>query len=209
MFHPIIITAPKDKAEVCDKLKILAEQENGLKSIILSLLLTPDDCRSRQQAQNVTQFILDWLLEFLSKTKPDPCLMSIPPHLLSRVAFMCTPFFELYLSHILRWAENMAPNICSIEKDYCTSRGIQWRFIFQDHTLKLQDKAKQHLSFASLISHFEHLVTGPSVIADVTKKELYSRFAERESLIKSVEFRTSPDTLDLNIWEDISAFLSI
>lgn len=83
------------------------------------------------------------------------------------------------------------------------------RFIFQDHTLKLQDKAKQHLSFASLISHFEHFVTGPSVIADVTKKELYSRFAERESLIKSVEFRTSPDTLDLNIWEDISAFLSI
>lgn len=62
MFHPIIITAPKDKAELCDKLKILAEQENGLKSIISSLLLTPDDCRSRQQAQNVTQFILDWLL---------------------------------------------------------------------------------------------------------------------------------------------------
>jgi len=81
--------------------------------------------------------------------------------------------------------------------------------MFQDHTLNLQDKAKQHLTFASLINHFEHLVTGPSFIADVTKKELHGRFAERESLIKSVEFRESSDTLDLNIWEDISAFLPI
>ena len=83
------------------------------------------------------------------------------------------------------------------------------RFMFQDQTLKLQDKAKQHLTFASLVNHFEHLVTGPSFIADATKKELHSRFAERESLIKSVEFRKSSDTLDLNIWEDISAFLSV
>jgi len=81
--------------------------------------------------------------------------------------------------------------------------------MYQDHRLKLQDQAKQQLTFASLINHFEHLVTGPSFIADVTKKELHSRFAERESLIKSVEFRESSDTLDLNIWEDISAFLRI
>ena len=62
MFYCIIVTAPKNKTELCDKLKILAEQENGLNSIISSLLLTPDDCQSRQQVQNVTQFILDWLL---------------------------------------------------------------------------------------------------------------------------------------------------
>lgn len=80
-------------------------------------------------------------------------------------------------------------------------------FKFQENSLKLQDKAKQHLTFASLIDHLEHLVTGPSSIADVTKKELQSRFAQRESLIKSVEFRKSPDTLDLNIWEEICAFL--
>ena len=41
---------------------MLAKQENGLKSIISSLSLTPDDCQSIQQAQNVTQFILDWIL---------------------------------------------------------------------------------------------------------------------------------------------------
>lgn len=62
MFYCIIITALKNKTELCDKLKILAEQENGLNSIISSLLLTPDDCQSRQQVQNVTQFILNWLL---------------------------------------------------------------------------------------------------------------------------------------------------
>jgi len=61
VFYPIIVTAPKNKTELDDKLKILAEQENGLNSIISSLLLTPDDCRSTQQAQNVTQFILNWL----------------------------------------------------------------------------------------------------------------------------------------------------
>lgn len=83
------------------------------------------------------------------------------------------------------------------------------RFLSQDHTLKLQDKAKQHVTFTNLINHLEHLVTGPSSIADVTKKELQSRFVERESLIKSVESRKSSDTLDLNIWEDIFAFLPI
>ena len=62
MFYRIFITAPKNKTELCDKLKILAEQENGLNSIISSLLLSPDDCQSRQQVQNVTQFILHWLL---------------------------------------------------------------------------------------------------------------------------------------------------
>jgi len=61
VFYPIIITALKNKIELSDRLKILAQQENGLNSIISSLLLTPDDCQSRQQAQNVTQFILDWL----------------------------------------------------------------------------------------------------------------------------------------------------
>ena len=79
----------------------------------------------------------------------------------------------------------------------------------QEHTLKLQDKAKRHLTFASLINHLEHLVTDPSSIADATKKELQSRFVEKESLIKSVQFRKSSDPLDLNIWEDISAFLPI
>ena len=83
------------------------------------------------------------------------------------------------------------------------------RLISQGHTLKSQDQAKQHLTFASLINHFKHLVTGPSFIADGTKKELHSRFAERESFIKSVEFRKSSDTLDLNIWDDICAFLPI
>lgn len=83
------------------------------------------------------------------------------------------------------------------------------RFMTQDHTLQLQGRAKQHLTFTSLINHLEHLVTGPSSIADMTKKELQSRFVERESLIKSVESRKSSDTLDLNIWEDISAFLLI
>lgn len=207
--HQLQYGAPKNKTELCDKLKILAEQENGLNSIISSLLLSPDDCQSRQQVQNVTQFILHWLLEFLSKIKPDPCLMSIHPHLLSRVAFMYSPFFELYLSHLLRWAERMGPNICSSENDFVASKGIQWRLISQGHTLKSQDKAKQHLTFASLINHFKHLVTGPSFIADGTKKELHSRFAERESFIKSVEFRKSSDTLDLNIWDDICAFLPI
>ena len=41
---------------------MLAEQENGLRSIVISLLLTPDDSRSGQQACRVTQFILDWLI---------------------------------------------------------------------------------------------------------------------------------------------------
>ena len=83
------------------------------------------------------------------------------------------------------------------------------RFLSQEHTFKLQDKAKQHLTFTSLINHLEHLVAGPSSIADVTKKELQSRFVERESLIKSVVSRKSSDTLDLNIWEDIFVFLPI
>lgn len=83
------------------------------------------------------------------------------------------------------------------------------RFMSQEHTLQLQGRAKQHLTFTSLINHLGHLVIGPSSIADVTKKELQSRFVERESLIKSVESRKSSDTLDLNIWEDISAFLPI
>ena len=45
-----------------EKLHVLAEQDNGLRSIITSLLLTPDDCQSGQQAKDVMQFLLDWLL---------------------------------------------------------------------------------------------------------------------------------------------------
>ena len=44
------------------KLQVLAEQDNGLGSIIMSLLLTPDDCQSGQQANDVMQFLLEWLL---------------------------------------------------------------------------------------------------------------------------------------------------
>ncbi|KAL9972541.1 hypothetical protein ACROYT_G018868 [Oculina patagonica] len=190
---------------LCDKLTVLTVQDNGLNSIISSLLLTPDDFQSRQQAQNVTQFILDWLLEFLSKTKPDPCLMSVAPHLLSRVAFMYAAFFELYLSHLLRWAENMTPYVCSSEKDCHNSKGIQWRYKYQEHSLKLQEKEKQHFTFTSLVNHLRRLVTGPASIADITKKELQCRFAERESLVKSTDCRKTLDTLDLNIWKDISA----
>lgn len=59
----IIMAVPKDKRQVlCDKLTILAEHDSGLNSIVSSLLLTPDDCQSREQIHNVTQFILDWLL---------------------------------------------------------------------------------------------------------------------------------------------------
>ena len=45
-----------------EKLHVLAEQDNGLRNIITSLLLTPDDCQSGQQAKDVMQFLLDWLL---------------------------------------------------------------------------------------------------------------------------------------------------
>ena len=46
-----------------EKLHVLAEQDNGLRSIITSLLLTPEyDCQSGQQAKDVMQFLLDWLL---------------------------------------------------------------------------------------------------------------------------------------------------
>ncbi len=63
MFYLIISTDHNNKRKLlCDKLNVLTVQDNGLNSIISSLLLTPDDCQSRQQAQNVTQFILDWLL---------------------------------------------------------------------------------------------------------------------------------------------------
>ena len=82
------------------------------------------------------------------------------------------------------------------------------RYKFQEHSLKLQDKAKQHLTFTNLVNHLGHLVTGPASIADITKKELQCRFAERESLLNSVECRKAFGTLDLNIWKDISAFVS-
>ncbi|KAJ7392922.1 hypothetical protein OS493_008162 [Desmophyllum pertusum] len=59
----------------------------------------------------------------------------------------------------------------------------------------------------NLVNHLGHLVTGPVSIADVTKKELQCRFAERESSVKSGECRKTLDTLDLNIWEDICALI--
>ncbi len=81
------------------------------------------------------------------------------------------------------------------------------RYNFQEHSLKLPDKAKQHLTFRNLVNHLGHLITGPTSIADITKKELQCRFAERESLVKSTDCRKTLGTLYLNIWKDISAFV--
>ena len=49
------------KKQLFEKLRVLAEQENGMRSIVTTLLLNPDDCESEQQAYQVSQFILDWL----------------------------------------------------------------------------------------------------------------------------------------------------
>ena len=66
--------------------------------------------------------------EFLSKgSTPHPSLISIPPHLLGRVAFMYDAFLKIYLSHLQSWAENMVPKVCCSKDDCHTSRGISWR----------------------------------------------------------------------------------
>ena len=77
----------------------------------------------------------------------------------------------------------------------------------QECSLKLQSEAKQHLSFENLVYHLGHLVTGHASIAHATKKELQCHLAEKESLVQSVEYRKTPDELDLNIWKDISVFV--
>jgi len=182
-----------------EKLQVLAEQTNGLRSIITSLLFTSDDCQSGERGSSVTQLILEWLLEFLSKPKPNPCLMSVPSRLLGRVAFMYEPFFKLYLSHLLSWAENMVPGYCCNEENCHTSRGIQWRYKLQDH----HDKDEKDLAFTNLLNHFGHLVTGPDSIADAIKKELQSRSVERDLAVMSDDRRKTFGSLELNIWEDI------
>ncbi|XP_022801073.1 uncharacterized protein LOC111338808 [Stylophora pistillata] len=202
---------PKDSSKnrklLCDKLTELAKQDNGLASIISSLVLTPDDCQSTQEAQTATQLILNWVLEFFARCKPDPRLLIIPLHMLSRVAFMYPAFFQLYLSHLLSWAERMTPYVCSHEEKWCTSRGIQWRYQVHEHSVKLQDIRHEHLTFTNLADHLRHLVTGPVSIADATYSELQHRFAERESVIDSRQCRNACDSLNLNIWEDLGAFL--
>ena len=73
--------------------------------------------------------------------------------------------------------------------------------------MKLQDSRHEHLTFTNLADHLRHLVTGPVSIADATYSELQHRFAERESVIDSRQCRNACDSLNLNIWEDLGAFL--
>lgn len=197
----------KNKRVLCDKLTELAKQDNGLTSIIASLVLTPDDCQSTQDSKTVTQLILEWVLEFFARCKPDPRLMTTPPHILTRVAFMYPAFFELYLSHLLSWAENMTPYVCSNEEKCCTPRGIQWRYQVQERSVRLQDIENGHLAFTNLADHLRLLITGPASVADATYRELQCRFVERESVIDSRRCRNTFDSLNLNIWEDLGALL--
>lgn len=58
----MFVDVSKNKRVLCAKLTELAKQDNGLKSIIASLVLTPDDCQSTQDSETVTQLILEWVL---------------------------------------------------------------------------------------------------------------------------------------------------
>lgn len=190
------------KVLLTEKLGVLAEQENGLRSILTALLCPHDDCQYEQQSNEVNQFILDWLTEYLSYNEPHPRLMSLPPHLLCRLSLTHDRFCKLYLSQLWSWADSMAPSIWTNEKDCHTNRGVQWRYMVSGALLQDDQASSQnHLSFPNLLNHLSHLVTGPDFIADVAKNEMRSRLVERYS----TGTHACNDSLssNLNIWEDI------
>ncbi|CAH3018690.1 unnamed protein product [Porites evermanni] len=209
--HQVKVGDPQRRRKLLfGKLHVLAEQGNGLRSIITSLLLTSDDCQSGQQANDVMQFLLEWLLEFLSKAStPHPSLMSIPPHLLRRVAFMYDAFFKIYLSHLQSWAENMVPKVCCSRDDCHTSRGILWRFKLHETSQNRQGKDDGHLTFTNLVNHLRHLATGGDFVADATKKQLQSCLVLGESKVSSIDNTKTFHSLNLNIWEDICSLVYI
>lgn len=58
----MFVDVSKNKRVLCAKMTELAKQDNGLTSIIASLVLTPDDCQYTQDTETATQLILEWVL---------------------------------------------------------------------------------------------------------------------------------------------------
>lgn len=199
----------KNRVTLSDKLEVLAKQENGLRSILTALLYACNDSNYVQQSHQVTQFILDWLTEFLTCSKPHSLLMSLPPHLLCRLSFMYDAFSKLYLSQLLCWADKMAPSISASESDCLTVRGVQWRFMVCS-TESRDSRAidENHLSFSNLLNHFDHVLNGPDSIADPMKKEMHSRWVKNFVAGTPLcdDSLNSKLKLKLNVWEDISGF---